>query len=302
MKEDIREYARIGLVHHLLYPKCVEDFDDHVRTLEEFARRDDIETFDCCIPFGEERRKRVIAAVRNSGKERVYAMHLFPGRKISFGSTSPAEQGIIRLVVGDQVKIAAAIGAAGYVFASGADVPEGERPAAREAFADFCRWFCAKLKPHGITALLEPFDRTIDKKYLYGPTTECVALIRSLAPEVDNLGIELDMAHLPLMGESFEHAIKTTAPYLRRVHLGNCVLKDKSHPLYGDQHPPIGIEGGEIDMPALAEILALLLEVGYLTKDARGALVLEMQPFPDSTPDETVADSFARLREAWEMV
>lgn len=302
MKEDIRDYARIGLVHHLLYPKCTEDPDDHVRTLEEFVRRDDIETLDCCIPFGEDRRRRAIAAVKSSGKEVVYAMHLFPSRKISFGSTSPAEQGAIHLVVGDQVDMAAAVGATGYVFASGADVPEGERPAAREAFADFCRWFCAKLKPHGITALLEPFDRTIDKKFLYGPTTECAQLVRSLEPEVDNLGIELDVAHLPLMGESFEGAIKTTAPYLRRVHLGNCVLKDKSHPLYGDQHPPMGIEGGEIDVPELAEILSLLLGAGYLNKDARGALVLEMQPFPGSTPDETVADSFARLGKAWEMV
>ncbi len=229
-------------------------------------------------------------------------MHMFPGRKISFGSTSPIEQGLIRLAVRDQISVASAAGATGFVFSSGADVPEAERPEARLAFAEFCRWFCAELKPHGITALLEPFDRTIDKKYLYGPTAECVELLCSLPAEADNIGFELDIAHLPLMGESFEHAIKTTAPRLKRVHLGNCILKDTSHPLYGDQHPPMGIEGGEIDVPELAEALGLLLEVGYLNTNERGALVMEMRPFPGRTPDDTVTDNMKRLAEAWKMV
>jgi len=87
-------------------------------------------------------------------------------------------------------------------------------PADREAFTGFVRWLCAELKPHGITALLEPFDTTIDKKFLYGSTADCVALLDSLALETSNLGIELDLAHVPLMGESSEHAIRTVAPYL----------------------------------------------------------------------------------------
>lgn len=51
MKKDIREYARIGLVHHMLYPECKKDPDYHVETLLEFIKRKDIETFDCYIPY-----------------------------------------------------------------------------------------------------------------------------------------------------------------------------------------------------------------------------------------------------------
>lgn len=302
MKESIKDYARIGLVHHMLYHECMEKPDDHVKTLEEFVEREDIETFDCCIPYGEERRKRLISTIKNSGKEIVYAAHLFPLRKISLASTSPQEQGLIRLIFSDQIAIAKAIQATGFITGSGADVPEYKRQEARLAFSDFCRWFCRELKPAGITALLEPFDRTIDKKFLYGPTVECIELIQSLEPEVDNLGIELDIAHLPLMGETFEHAIKTTAPYLKRVHLGNCVLKDTSSTWYGDQHPPIGIEGGEIDIRELSKVLRLLLETEYLSKENRGSLLLEMKPFPDRTVEDTIADSMERLSRAWEMI
>jgi len=301
MKEDIRKYARIGLVHHMLYPESMEDPDEHVRTLEEFIGRDDIETLDCCIPFGEERRRRCIAALRGCGKEVAHALHLFPVRKIPFSSTCAHEQGLIRLAVRDQIQLAQAVGATALVFVSGPDVPEHSRPEARRAFADFCRWLSAQLAPYGITALLEPFDRTFDKKFLYGPTSECVALIRSLEPDVRNLAIELDIAHLPLMGETFAEAIRTTAPYLRRVHLGNCVMKDPSSPFYGDRHPPIGFEGGEIDVPQLAEALSLLLQAGYLNTEARGALLIETQPFPERTAEETVADQMERLRKAWEI-
>lgn len=299
MVYKLRDFARIGLVHHLLYPQSTDDPDYHADTLVEFVQRHDIDTFDFCIPYGEERRKRVLEALEGNSKEKVYALHLFPSRKISLGSTCPIEQAQTRLILEDQIQLAALAGVTGFVFGSGTDVPASERFEAKRAFARFCRWFCDNLRPHGITAMLEPFDRTVDKKYLYGSTAECVELIDSLRPEVDNFGIELDIAHLPLMGESFKDAIHNVRHHLKRVHLGNCVCADPKHPWYGDQHPPIGLDGGAIDVPQLAEVLELLLDIGYLSKDKPGALVLEIQPFPGKTVDETVEDNMSRLAEAW---
>jgi len=298
MKPDIRDFARLGLVHHLLYPTSMSDPDYHAETLCRFVKRDDIQTLDLCIPYGEKRRAAVIEAIRSCDKEVVYSLHLFPLGKISLGSLSPVEQAQARLIVEDQVQVAAAAGATGFVFGSGRDVPK-QRPQARRVFADFCRWFCGKLKPHGMVALLEPFDRTFDKRFLYGPTAECVDLIRSLAPEVHNLRIELDVAHLPLMGESFSGAFRTVAPYLTRVHLGNCVKRDSSHPWYGDKHPPLGLKGGEVDVPQLVDILRVALDIGYLSREDPKPLVLEMMPFPGKTVEETISDGMKRLEEAW---
>jgi len=303
MTGEIRAYARLGLVHHMLYPSCMEDPDDHLRTLLTFAERDDIETFDCCLPYGSDRRRRLVPAIRDSGKEDItFATHLFPLRKLAPTTPAPHEQAQVRMIVSDMIEQAAAIGATGFIFASGGPAPSAATPADREAFTGFVRWLCAELKPHGITPLLEPFDTTIDKKFLYGSTTDCVALLDSLAPETSNLGIELDLAHVPLMGESFAQAIRTVAPHLGRVHLGNCVLRDPSHPRYGDTHPPIGYPGGEIGVRELAAILRLLLEVGFLTPDKRGNLIIEMTPWPGRSVEETIADAFERLAEAWRNV
>ncbi|MCK5801201.1 MAG: M55 family metallopeptidase [Lentisphaeria bacterium] len=222
-------------------------------------------------------------------------------RDLRLNGVSVGEIGMEAAIAGDVgVPVLLVTGdSAGVIFASGRPSPEDANPADYAAFADLVRWLCAELKPHGITAQLEPFDTTIDKCFLYGPSETCARFVESLQPDVDNLGLELDVAHVPLMGETFDQAIRNCAPFLKRVHLGNCVLKDTSHPRYGDTHPPVGFPGGEIDVPELAKILHRLLDVGFLRDDRRGNLIVEMTPWPGKTVEETIADSFGRLDAAW---
>ncbi len=299
MKDDIREYARLGLVHHMLYPECAEAGEIHVRTLLEFSRRNDIETFDCCTPYGEEFRKQLVSALRECGKTICYALHFYPLRLLPLAARLPAQRAQRDMLLDDLIGEAAAIGAKGLIF--GAGTPSYYQ-ATREdfaAFEEFCDGLCAKLAPHGITAMLEPFDMDIDKKFLYGPIDDCVRLAETISSRHANFGFELDMAHLPLMREDFASSIRRTAPWLKRVHLGNCVLKDRNDPRWGDTHPPMGYPGGEIDVPELVGILRGLLEVGFLDKGNRGDLLVEMTVFPGKSVEETVRDNFGRLEEAW---
>ena len=153
MEDELSRYARIGLVHHMLYARSVTDPDYHVNTLEALARRTDIETFDCCLPYGAERQRRLIAAIRACGKEHiVFATHLFPLRKLSFATTSYSEQAQARMIVADMVKQAVAIGATGFIFASGGPPFAEASEANHRAFFEFCCWLCAQLAPHRIDA------------------------------------------------------------------------------------------------------------------------------------------------------
>ncbi len=302
MKENIRKYARLGLVHHMLHPDSIENPGAHVETLIALSERTDIETFDCCLPYDKNHRETLARALPPCGKEIVSSPHLSIIKGMSPSSTVSSEQGLVRVVYADQADAAAGVGASGFVCYSGRETPGADIASSRAAFADFSRWLCGRLAGGGITALLEPFDTDIDKKFVYGATADCAALIDSFRPEVTNFGINLDFAHIPLMHETFSQAVGAVRPHLKRVHLGNCVMRDKSSPWYGDMHPPIGIDGGEIDTPQLARQLALLLEAGYLDTASRGALVLEMRPFPGMTAEETVEDAFRRLDTAWGMV
>jgi len=299
----LSEYARIGLVHHMLYARSVEDPEYHVATLTRFVQRTDIETFDCCLPYGTERRRGLIEAIRASGKEHiVVATHLFPLRKLSFASTLPAEQAQMRMLAEDLIEQGAAIGATGFILASGGPPYWEGTEANHRAFEDFLRWLCERLARHQIDALLEPFDFYFDKKFLYGPLDLNLKLMERIGRDFPNLGIELDVAHLPLMGEGFASAIRRSAPWLKRVHLGNCVMRDSQDPFFGDRHPPMGYPGGEIDVPELVEILGTLREVGFLNRANRGDLILELNPFPGKSEDESVADNLERVNRAWRQV
>ncbi len=300
MRENLKKYAKIGLAYHLLYPDCAKDPVYHVRTCIDFINAYDIETFDCIMPFGAEHRQALIPHLKKCGKEIVFNNHISLLRKINPSSNSYIHQELAKVIIADQIDAAKSIGATGYILTSGKNVTDKSKTKTLKNFANYCCWFCNKLRPHGITALLEPFDTSIDKKFILGPTAECVQFIESL--DIENLGIELDFAHIPLLGESFYEAIKNTHKHLKRVHLGNCILKDKTSKWYGDKHPPIGIEGGEIDTRELAEILSTLLEFGYLNKKERGALVLEIRPIGKMTQEELVADNFKKLYDAWEMI
>jgi len=110
------------------------------------------------------------------------------------------------------------------------------------------------------------------------------------------------MAHLPLMRENFRSAIRRAAPWIKRVHLGNCVSHHPSDPFFGAKHPPIGYVNGDIDVPQLVEILATLQEIKFLDRANRGDVIVEINPFPGCSEDESVADNFRRVNEAWQIV
>lgn len=302
MKGDIREYAKLGLVHHLLYPECGDDPRAHTDTLLAFTKRTDIETFDCCLPYDQGYRQLLIPEILKCGKTVCFAIHFYPLRRLPLAAVSPVNYAQTWMIIDDMIEQAAAIGAKGFIFGAGTPSFHDASPEDFAAFDRFCNELCIKLKPHNITAMLEPFDMDIDKKFLYGPIDDCVKLAKRISDRHNNFVFELDVAHLPLMREDFTTAIKRTAPYLKRVHLGNCILKDKNNPRWGDTHPPIGFAGGEIDMPELTVILRSLLECGYLDKNNRGNLLVEMTPFPGKSVDYTVKDNFSRLEKAWSEV
>ena len=303
MDSNITSHARLGLVYHMLYSRCTVDPDYHVATLEAFLKRKDVETFDFCLPYGRERQQRLIPAIKNSGFQRiVYATHLVPLRKLSFATDSYYEQAQLRMIIADMVAQAGECGCSGFIFASGGPKYAEGKPANHEAFYDFCCWLCEALAKHNIDALLEPFDYDFDKSYLYGPLDKNLELVERVARNFPNIGIELDVAHLPLMREDFVSSIHRSAKWLKRVHLGNCVMRDTADPFYGDRHPPIGYPGGEIDTPQLEIILKALLDAGFLSTQNRGDLVLELNPFPGRSEEDSAADNLKRVETAWQKI
>ena len=130
---------------------------------------------------------------------------------------------------------------------------------------------CNYSQKYNLQFELESFDFDIDKKCLIGKSTVAADIAREIRKKYSNFGLILDLSHFPIQFEQTKDALKNCASYTTHLHIGNCVLKDKSHPAYGDQHPRFGVDGGENDVEQVREFFTALFELGWLKDEKIGS-------------------------------
>ena len=113
---------------------------------------------------------------------------------------------------------------------------------------------------------------------------ECAAFIKDMQEKgAFNAKLILDIAHLPLMGEDIDGAVKHCMEAgLAHVHMGNAVLEPASR-FYGHTHPPIGVQHGCYDCQELILQFKTLLASGYIPTvpgPVRPTISLEVRPYP----------------------
>jgi sugar phosphate isomerase/epimerase len=201
------------------------------------------------------------------------------------------------------------LGARIIAVLSGPNVEPKNREKAKtrmvNSLKEVCEYAQEEGKSYTLMVSLEYFDQEQDKKLLLGPTEEAVDVVRKVKDEYENIGLTVDLSHLPLLNETSKDALTTAKPYLEHVHIGNCVLKDERHPLYGDQHPRFGIAGGENSVEELAEFLRVLKDIGYFNKKTATRLSVvsfEVKPAAGESSEVLIANSKRVFAEAWSKV
>jgi sugar phosphate isomerase/epimerase len=206
-----------------------------------------------------------------------------------------------------QIDQAYELGARIMMVMSGPD--PGNEPARQRQYAlltdslkKLCDYAQERASDYILAITLEPQDRTVEKKRLAGPTREAAAVVERVKSEYSNVGLTLDLSHQPLLGETISDMIVDGSEYLIHAHCGNCVVRDTSHPSYGDQHPYFGIPGGENDVEQLRLFLEALVYCGYFAKSVPTSMPvvsLEIKPAPRQRPEVVIANGKRVLCEAW---
>ncbi len=302
MEESFYSYMNLGITHHLLNFKSFEDPAYHLRTLRPLLAHPLFQIVDLFVADDETIRKKEITLIKKSDKEIIYNAPL-PTKRYGSGLRVDSETERIFYHLKQHANLAIQIKASKLVIPSSPDCQK-KREEAKKIFAhllyDLARYVSDNSE---MKIVLEPSDRDIDKKCLLGPIEDSVEVLRRVREkDVKNLGLMVDMAHLPLLGESFEYTIKTSGNLLWHVHIGNCILQDKNHAWYGDKHPPIGFPGGEHRIEELTHFLQLLLEYDYLKKTEKNSVSLEVRSFPNKTAQETISQQLQLLENAWKKV
>jgi sugar phosphate isomerase/epimerase len=202
-----------------------------------------------------------------------------------------------------------ALGARIIAVLSGPDVEPKQREKAKSLLVDSLKQVSGyaeeKGKDYTLMVSLEYFDREYDKKLLIGPTKEAVDVVVKVKEKFSNIGLTSDLSHLPLLHEPSKKALLEAKPYLEHVHIGNCVLKDRSHPQFGDQHPRFGVAGGENSVGELAEFLSILKDIGYFNKKTTTRLPVvsfEVKPAVGESSEVLIANSERVFAEAWSKI
>jgi sugar phosphate isomerase/epimerase len=295
MKDSLHSYMKVGIVQAMAFPET-----DTVEAIKKIAEDEFFGAIEIASPPEN---------IRDNVKGILESSHLVVGyvgqatllnQKLDLNSLVPQQ----REAAITQMK--AAIDEAYYLGARLLAVLSGPAPSrekfeqAREILVDSLSQLCGYAQSKGSLGIaMEIFDREYDKKLLIGPTSEAVQVAKEVKRQYANFGLMIDLSHLPLLKETADHAVKLAADCLTHTHIGNCVLKDKNHPAYGDKHPPFGLSVGENDVEEVRLFLKALLETGYIGEGKQNVVAFEVKPLSGQSPEIVVANAKRTLMEAW---
>jgi len=119
---------------------------------------------------------------------------------------------------------------------------------------------------------------------------------------VGNVGLTVDLSHLPLLHETAEQMLVGAKDHLIHVHIGNAFTALESDPAYGDQHPRFGYPGSLNGLPELVGFLRVLKQIGYFTAKVptrKPVISFEIKPTPGEDSVLIIAGAKRVFKEAW---
>jgi sugar phosphate isomerase/epimerase len=303
MNESIHKYAKIGLIHFMAYPSTIKGEGPIEATIRKIAVDDYFDAIEITWIKNTEVRKKVKTMLDSSHLSIAYGAQprlLTTGQNINDLDESKRIVAVNNIKEG--IDEAIEMGAVGLGFLSG-KYSEDRKEEAYQALVKSTKEICAYAKSKGdIKIAHEVFDYDIDKCSLVGPVDLAKRYAKEVCAEFDNFGLMVDLSHLPIIHETARQSLIPIKDYIIHAHMGNCYMRDKTDPAYGDAHPRFGYPGGENDVEELVEYLKVLREIGYLNPDNRRILSFEVKPVGDEDADIVVANAKRVLNLAWDLI
>jgi sugar phosphate isomerase/epimerase len=307
MADPMESHFRPGVVHFAAYPQVMGGDGPILETLSRIAEDDFFGAVEVTAINDASVRRSVRTMLESSHLDVIFGCQpAILSQKLNLSAIDRTAREHAVKVCRGLIDQAYELGARIMMVMSGPDPGASDRAMARESFVDslkeLCRAAAEQAEDYLLAISVETFDQDVDKKCLIGPTHEAAGVIQAVKAECSNIGLTLDLSHQPLIHESIADMIVEGSEYLIHAHFGNCVLRDRKHPLYGDQHPPFGIPGGENDVEELRLFLEALIYSGFFAKSvptAMPVLSMEIRPAENQRSEIVIANGKRTLKEAW---
>jgi sugar phosphate isomerase/epimerase len=300
-----QDFMRVGIVHFMAFPGVIKGEGPIRESLQAICDDKYFEAVELTTIKDKDTRRHCIKAVKDAGLVVGFgAQPIILMNKLNLNALDDAGRKKAVECVNRAIDEAYEWEAIGLAVLSGPDPGPDKRDAARKALVASMKELCAHSRTKGkMPIILETFDRKpFGKNCLIGPTSDAVEVAEAVMADSPNFGLMLDLSHLPLQEEAAETAITTAGKFLKHVHIGNCVMKNPSHPAYGDGHPAFDAPDGENGAVELAEFLDALKEAAYLDQKRRPVVSFEVKPYGDETSESVIKNAQETLDEAWELL
>jgi sugar phosphate isomerase/epimerase len=297
MVESWYKYTNVGTLQFMSFPDVGKGEGPVTETLEKILRDDFFTAVEITHIKDDNVRDQVKKMLETSHVISSYVTHpRLLSNKLDINSLVEEERKKAVAAVKEGIEEAAYLGATGVSVLSGPHPGKGLEAAGVQKLLESLEEFCDYSQRYHLAFELETFDFDVDKKCLIGKSDLAAEVAQKIRAKYPNFGLILDLSHLPLQYEPAKTAVKNCARYSSHLHIGNCVLKDRNHPAYGDQHPRFGVNGGENDVAQLREFFEALFEEGFLksgpaTKAEEMPLIsFEVKPMAGENPDLVLAN------------
>ena len=309
MIESWNKYFNIGTIHFMSFPEVMKGEGPVVETLEKILANDFFTAIEITHIKDEKVREEAKRMLESSHVVSAYgAQPVLLSNKLNLNSLIEEERMLAVEEVKRCIEEAAYLGVKGIAVLSGPHPGEElENEAIQKLFQSLDE-LCEHSKKYHLKFELESFDFDVDKRCLVGDSALAASIARDIRKKHSNFGLILDLSHFPLQYEFTKVALENCAEYITHLHIGNCVLKDKDHVAYGDQHPRFGVEGGENDVEQVREFFSVLFELGWLKKDdtikavERPIVSFEVKPMPGEKSSIVLANSIRVFKQAWALL
>jgi len=301
---SIYKYADVGLIHFMAYPQTMKGEGPVLETIQKICEDDYFTLTEITWIKDPEVRKAAKVMLQQAGMK-----YTFGGQPTlltqKLNLNDPDETGRRKAI--DQIKAdideACEMECAGVAFLSGRDPGLSDRAKGIELLYESVIEICEYARDKGnMPVALETFDQVeYGKCTILGPTKDAVPFAERVKSKYRNFGLLLDLSHLPLLGEQVMEMLEPARDVLSHIHIGTCVMKDETHPAYGDEHPRFGLPGGEVGVDKLAAFLEGLFKIGYFDANGPKPMSFEVKPiaaFGESS-EIVIANAKRTLNKAW---
>jgi sugar phosphate isomerase/epimerase len=303
MQESWHRYLRLGVVHFMAFPATLRGEGPVVETVKQIAADEFFTAIEMGWVNDASQRAATAALLRESHLSVGFgAQSALLVTKSNLNAVEAEDRRKAVALVQGCIDQAAELGAGRVAVLSGPYPEDADEVRGTRLLVESLLDLSAYGRSRGIGITLETFDRTIEKKALAGPTRLCVEISAAVRRDFPEFGLMLDLSHIPLLGEGIQESLTMARDHLVHAHIGNCVMRDRAHPAYGDQHPRFGIAGGENDTAEVVEFLRCLFDIGFLDGADRPFLSFEVKPLPNESAEAVIAGTKRVFQEAWAQV